>query len=537
MHYLLFSSIGNFSNKEKILNFVIILIILSLNILLFLIVEKKYPPINPDEVVYTSVALNYIEKRTWGVPMWYGSVGKEWIDFIPYGRLTNFTNYLMLKIIGKYDLHKLRILPLIYSCISLIFTFLIAKEFFNNKTAILSMIILSISPLFFWLSKCCRPEMFLCAWCVGTFYFLLRILKVNRYNNLWLIIGIISTLACDIHALGFFLPIFVLVSYFIFSYSRNKKGLLFLIFGFFLGILYWIGVHYLPNKDIFFLQAKYGFWTKPGIGSPAPVIYLSKDFFSLLMSEIYRYINYFLNARYYRNLPILIYLFFSAIFFYRSNLVTSQIKILISIYILSNFIYYTLMSGNKGPQFILPLLPFFVMIISFWLNSISSLDKHKHIGRFLIVLIISMFIVQIIYTTYYYRNCDYEKFSKNLRRYIPSNKSIMCADLFFPIFVDTNKVFSDMLFLDYKINEKFYSEKNIIPLDIIKNNNIEYLIVPKNKDRNIIFYFLDEKFINENCFYLGEVEDEFYGEPVFGNIHTGIKTSRITQIFKILNKN
>lgn len=160
---------------------------------------------------------------------------------------------------------SVRILPMLFSSASVIWIYLIGRDFFNTRVAVLSSLLFTFSTMQIWYAHDCRVYSLFLLLTLISFYLFFRLLKEGKLSGRQsLILLVINALLIYAHYFGLFVWLLqgIIVAAF---YLRNKKILLR-----FTGIMAGAGILYLPQVwslyERFSDSAGKGTWLKAPVG-------------------------------------------------------------------------------------------------------------------------------------------------------------------------------------------------------------------------------------------------------------------------------
>jgi mannosyltransferase len=188
------------------------------------------------------------------------------------GYLKNYNNpplfeiilHLWIKVFGISEL-SVRVLPMLFSSASVMFIYLIGRDFFTTRVALLASLLFTFSTMQIWYAHDCRVYSLFLLLTLSSFYLFFTLLKeggLSRKHSLGLIL--INVLLIYAHYFGLF--VWLLQGIIILAFHfRNKKLLLQ-----FIGIMIGSSLLYLPQ--VFSLYERFsdsagnGTWLAPPVG-------------------------------------------------------------------------------------------------------------------------------------------------------------------------------------------------------------------------------------------------------------------------------
>lgn len=188
------------------------------------------------------------------------------------GYLKNYNNpplfeiilHFWTKVFGISEL-SVRVLPMLFSSVSVVFIYAIGRDFFNTRVALLASLLFTFSTMQIWYAHDCRVYSLFLLLTLISFYLFFTLLKESSLSLKWsLTLLVVQALLIYAHYFGLFVwllqGIIVLAFHF-----RNKKRLLR-----FTGIMLGASLLYLPQVlslyERFSDSAGKGTWLKPPSG-------------------------------------------------------------------------------------------------------------------------------------------------------------------------------------------------------------------------------------------------------------------------------
>ncbi len=174
---------------------------------------NKLPFLNRTDARYAEIAREMVATGDYIVPKILGT------PHLHKPPLTYWLIALGLKIFGINEFGA-RFFLIVFSLLSLLLVFLIAKEIFNEKIAIWALIFSAVSPGIFFTSRILSTDIFLLFFELGAFYSYIKFLQKNR--DLWIILFWLSL------GLGFMTkgPVAILIPFLIiFAYHLMNSTL------------------------------------------------------------------------------------------------------------------------------------------------------------------------------------------------------------------------------------------------------------------------------------------------------------------------
>ena len=338
---------------------------------------------------------------------------------------------LLLGFLWKIGLNVVsagRVMEILFGGLCILFTYLIGKRLFDEKTGLLSSIFLALSPTFFFFDGVMLTEI------VSTFFVLVAIYFFidKKYFMSGALIGI--------SFMTRFLQVFVLISVFLailmHSTQKNIKNLKKVMMGFLLVIM-----PFLTLNQIFYNNALYPF--------------LQQIFLSSNSGWSNQYpISYYFIELFKENFLYLFSIVGLILVFKRSNLN----KTLIAATFIVFFIFFNSIK-QKEMRFLIVLLPYMYLFVSFSLLHFLNYFKSKSIKTLFLVAMTFSIVVSVNTTYIYYKtelnkNNQYAIFQDKLKE-INSDKQIWISN---PIISSSSNHRIDKLIYYPLFNEKKKNE-------------------------------------------------------------------------------
>lgn len=364
-----------FEKKKNITIFLLLLIIfLGVSLRLYLLGDKNF---SFDETFYPAERINRL-------PFW-----EVEINGIPYPPLWSAFTYWTT----GYTLNEtwLRLPSALFGILTIIFVYLTIGLVYNKNVALLSSLLLAVSPLGIYVSQDLKPYSFLSFVFILSFYFFIKVLKEDKPIN-WIFFVLTAASTLYTHWYMFFYLLFMNL-YFVINFKKYRK-LLFrwiysqvAIFILLVPLIFYAIIQ--PHVSLEKMTLKSAILTLPYI------------FHGFSFGEVSPYmVEYNLNTKHlFLYFPLLLfyfYFFIKGLKLKKDNLMLLVLSIPVAMYLISFF--FPLQIVPKRVSF----ASFaFYAIIS---NGLFSIKNKKLFNVFLLVFIFSSFFS----LTYYYYNFDKE---------------------------------------------------------------------------------------------------------------------------------
>jgi len=349
------------------------------------------------------------------------------------------------------------------SIVSLIFVYLITREFFNERTALLSVVILAFNSLFFIFTFRIYTEIFSVCFILGSLFFSMRYYKTNKISFL-ILISLFSALAflSKYQNLIFLLVINLFFVFYIKDEKFKKLILLNLFFFIFLSPFFILNCYY--------------------YGNPVYLVNLAQSYFKENIGNLY-------NLRAYPGIPPTLFkttdlIYFKTIFY--------LFNFLIPLFLMG--FYKLCFDRNKKKFFLiaLPFLLFFAFLEIFYLKqdryillafpfisiiSAYGISKIKN-KKFLTVLLSLYFVISGVFSGIVLHNSSSER---DYTAFFTDSKEIYC---------ESSSTSDPRVVLNPDV------QKVIFPYEVFDNNwslDRRGVMIAK-ENPNCIFYFSCSEF-------------------------------------------
>ncbi|MBN1384703.1 MAG: glycosyltransferase family 39 protein [Elusimicrobia bacterium] len=488
----------------------------------------KIPLHSRDEVWFSEVSYYFMQYGSFNSQMFQGL--KEAVGgWVGHGAIFYIVDTISFHLIGT-GLFQARLPVFLLSFVILFLVYKTAKKLYNQRTAVLSFIIVAISYIFFKSSHAFEAHIFLLFVQLLCLY-LFVMLKENTANKfLPFLIGLLAMASLEIHWIGTIIPIAILI---LFIYEKRLSVLkdrqfYFFIFGCLVSFLVFIYYRiYVQGWNQFVY--KYNLY----YGLSEPSSYLKS-----LTEEIVRYRKYFATPyRVFELLPM-----FIAICYVLKRRTKSDFLLLILI--ITYIVLMALVVKNKNPYFIL-FFPFiYVLIASVIDNLLSNLKQLNTISKtslLFIILIIPFFLCFDFRLIRQYWGADYSKYIKELKQYIPSHSSVMGPmplwyGFYDQLYYDNLHYIERALERDTHYNDlkgtpdEVYMIKHLAFISFLKELKVEYFILDESSKE----YLTTQKYMKfddseEKFMLITDVKNKHY----VGYYFPKNKKYYITKIYRI----
>jgi hypothetical protein len=273
------------------------LITISFLLLFNLMMLARVPEIpNGDDGGYAAAAYQLWHTGYPGVSGFRSVVGLD-TDVFVLGRSAAALQGIIMWLFGVSLFNAL--LPSFLAGIGLLWaTYGLGRSLWGRDTAILAVIILAASGMFFSACRWARPDMLLTLFFVTALYLFASAPK-GRWSWHYVIAGFIMGLSGDVHLNGFLLAPIPLIFWIALRQEITRVRMVSAITyigAVLVGVMLWLMLHYWPDTDGFYRQI-----TIIGIKTHGIRI-LNLGFVGATWREIQRYLSWFWDARFHRHL-------------------------------------------------------------------------------------------------------------------------------------------------------------------------------------------------------------------------------------------
>lgn len=329
--------------------------------------DKAPNPVQMDEPWLSDAALQFLKNGRFGFSVFGDLFGLD--KDVGFGNIFLFAEAMMFKVFG-FGLYQARLVSFLSGLLLIWFTYLLGKKLYDRRIGIMSAVLFSLSGMFVDVSHLARQEMMLALFMAASLYLYL-LAKEKRSKILYFITGLLLALSLDVHPNGVAMIMGIGVL-FLWEYKSKvfkQKSFWFILFGLFLGIIYFFNVHRLFLSR---LNTEYYSWEHGA--SPIFAIMNFGEFLRRVLLGNKIYLSYFTGGRFHHKMVISLFILFaiaSAIYRRRKN----DKMLLLILGVLG--IFYFLLFANGLISYLICLYSFFYILIS---ASIFSLIKDYQIG-------------------------------------------------------------------------------------------------------------------------------------------------------------
>jgi len=364
-------------------------------------------------------------------------------------------NFIISEYIGKF-------ITLIFSIGTILLTYVIGKYLFNQKTGLISALLLVFSPIMIYLSGHIYGDTSVFFFSLLTLWFYLKAFKTGK--SIYYTLGGLS-LGLSLLTKWTTIPIIPLILiYFLVERknTRRRKIIKKFVFSLILALIVF--------SPYLFLAYKFDFINLTLIG---PVEAGYKEEHDPQFYEIEGWLWYPIKLVEQLSLPVALLCFLALIIFVRKKVENWK---LILLWFLSFYIIYTIMP-NKNIRYIVAYLPVFLFPLSYFIERFSS--KKKYWNVFFILLLVSQIFISFYYLPRYnypmhqIAEIVYNNSKGNVAIVSEKGKVHSSAFMFHLAKLDKNRTI-----IVYRPCV-FYRKEGQIQ-QFLKENNIYYLILVKD---------------------------------------------------------
>lgn len=486
-----------------------IFIISLLFIFLYSINLDKFPHVWVDEILFSNPAYTLIIQGKLGTTIFYG------VD-----NMQNFTYwqpplYLLLlsfsfKLFGL-GVWQGRVVSVILGLISVIFTYALGKELYDNKVGMISSLLLTFNLLFFYVARDIRMDIaVVCFTLIATYLIIIALKKSNQLY--YFLAGLFAMMSFLSHPNGLIgiLTIYLLI--FLFKYYNKSSNLLQTTYSVLKekGIyLYSLALILTSIPYILYILMDFSTFYVQYMGNVGHSVFSP---ITNIMQEPSRYMSFF-SSNTFNNvfggnnlillailLAIIIIVILTIIaIFYALKSKKLEDKIILSIFF-SQIVLFMVLVSNKAVIYLSILLPYWSIIIAricynknfeYQINKKIFYKKKNLISSFFLGIIITIIIFNfgaIAYSINSNSEYDYYAIKPEISNYIP-NGSIVIGDHLYYIALANNYDYYSYKALkfikpDYIIFNNQFNMNNLTidTQKYVSDNYKEIGFIPKNKN-------------------------------------------------------
>ena len=461
-------------------------------VILFFVVAKlffftKFMVVLWDESVYIGMGKFFYSLGSVGLfepirpvilPLFLGFGWKLGLDVILFGKL----------------------LALFFSIACIYLTYLLAKDFFGEKVALLSSIFLAITPIFFLSSIQVMTEV------PSAVFGLLAVLFFVRKNSPWLVGFFCALCFLTKFPQGLLFPCLFIAYFFVYKRKKLLVSLSKFVVSFLLTVLPYLVFNFFMYKDVFY----------PFVSASVHQGNVVHKVFDGSLLSLFHNIFFYIVEPLMDNF-LFVFLFFGLFFVFRKKLFR-RFSIKTIFVILFFFLVYFSFLVNKQYRFSLVFLPFFAVLASFgFVELVKRIHRMRESRRRWFVFVFFVFVVVSLFFVLYK---DVNLYSWRIGEESPIQKE------FFRFFVDKDAncilttdpvpvAYSNNLFIPYydtifvadKVYDEFSDRCDYIiytpepfPCEFFGSDCFEIkagLFNKINSSRELVFY------------------NEYYGQPYY----------------------
>jgi len=393
-----------------------------------------------------------------------------------------------------YNLLSVRLLSLIFSCISLYAFYGLSLQFFSKKTSLIATIILSLDIQFIYISHFARQEIIiLCVLIFNLYYFTKHLKNWHVKNDCAL--GLVTVLSIGIHPNSFIVALTIggLYLYAIITHQKIQvKNLLILMLLVIAGAAIFIAISFSFNPTFLPDYFKYG----DDAGTSRTItekLFEFPKFYTRLFDQS--------NVTYYTPYIQPQFILFAG------TIIVAAIMTLVKPHHAVAFPLITLIFINFGflvvGRFSQPsavfIFPFAYLILFILISTL------KHLKVWIIGLILVSQLLGSVLQIKPFLSHTYDDYLESITSTIPSNENVLAN-------LNTEYAFDVDCLYDYR-DLDYLNENNLTFSDYIEQNNISYILYPEEMDYiyqnrptwnvmygNLFYYYDDmQTFFEENC--------------------------------------
>lgn len=392
-----------------------------------------------DDGAYAAAAFQFWHTGHPGVPGFRNLLNLEH-DVSVFGRSAAAFQGLFMSVFGVSLFNAL--IPSFLAGLWLLgATYYLGRTLWNRELAFLAILILAASGIFFIASHSARPDLLLACYWVTALYFIAST-KPGKWSWRFLLAGLLMGFSGEVHLNGFLLAPIPLLFWLLYRPETLRlRFLVTTIYGMSVGVglFFWLALHYWPNPEAFLQQIRVMGGQTHGIRV------LKLGFWGALQGEIQRYLSWFWDARFHRNLLEGIVVFFSGGWLLWKGEREHRALVIAWLGVFSTGFLFM---ANPFHGYLIYVWPLFAL----WIAKVFLI---LHQGRFRLwalgalgVLIIGYALNLTLWMGKSYLGPPYREISEELRSIIPPKASILAGGEWWFTFYDRD--FTDIQYLSFR---------------------------------------------------------------------------------------
>lgn len=518
-----------FLKKVKYKKLILLLIMMTIYIIINIIYLTKFPFVHSDESWLSGLSRNIAENADFSVTEAFFNLKIRNPHAIKI--IFHSVQILMIKLAG-YSIFSLRLLSLIFGILVLYYQYKLSRLIFvSEKTALISVILLSVDVQFIYASHFARQEIILLFVLVFALYYFFK--HIDEHKTVHdVILALILGVGIGFHPNSFIisLPFGLIYIYHIFATKKIRPvNLLYLTLtlalfaALFVSLSFYFDPHFISN------YVKYG--NEFEILSP-----LSSKF--LEIKDFYLKLYYGVSGTYYTpDIRLQFFLFGGALLFSilklyknKSRLTEGRIpEVIISIICINAGIIFI---GRFNQTSIIFLFPLFYILVCYAIENIKRPYKNFTVSCLVLIVCCSM-----VYNALPYLNNDYNNYLFEISKAVNKN-DVVLANLSAEYYFDNGRLY------DYR-NLAFLKDNVMSFKDYIEKYKIQYIIYPEEMDLiysqrpkwngiygNLLYYDEMKQFFINSCELVHEFENKTYGIRIVRYINTKDWNVKIYKVLK-----
>lgn len=517
IYYYLHTKRGDlveFSSEKKVLfsnrgyNWLLTLLVVLTISILNLIWLKNYPPVAVDEGSQTSIALNLFDSSKN-----INRIGVDVIDKLNKGSLIMSLLLQASFAVGGVTLSAGRVMMWLSGILLLILIFVLTRYLYDSKTALLSLVLLAVSEIFFFTSHLIRGDLPLAVMVLLSFFLLVKGINENK-NIFFFLSGITIGFGFEAHPNALLFALAMGVMILINQRLRFWENLHFPLFvmGGLCFVAFYIFFWWLPNSKDWHVIIKFANTQD----HPVPIFFYG--LVDMFVNEYHRYKDYFFHKSLITLALILSIVFLS----FRSE----KKDLFILHFLVVVFLLFTLLSSNKDIKYLISIYPFLCILLSRSFYSLLE-RKSRKLKIWLLRLAILIVVVANLTTLYNritrYKSHDYDAIIARIEALIPKDSKILAMPTYW-IGLNNHDFISSYTLTYYHLvyKDRILAAMEKIKPDIIIIDSLQRQLFVDNGfygDKHIgsgSMYRLPkaevEEFLALKTELLGKIPDAFYGE-------------------------
>ncbi|MEK7287850.1 MAG: glycosyltransferase family 39 protein [Elusimicrobiota bacterium] len=468
----------------------------------------KFPVAFVDDVIFTEPSLTFLRQGHFGSTVMPPIYGLDQTNVV-YGRIFFLINSAIFALLG-YNLFTIRLLPFMAGVWLFCLTYKMGRRLFNPPVACWAATLLALSHNFFLASHIGRPDVLVACLVMLTSHLGLNAVESGKTRTFFWS-ALTASLSLDTLPTGLVATALLGAIFLYHRQSCRRRAMLAATGGFLLGCLWWISVHVLVNRQLYFFQWE-NFWIKEaGRG----LTFLQYGPFAAIWGETQRYVKYFWEARFHRNMLIFALLALSWIFLGYHARKNRGAKILLVLSFAGMLAQSSL--ANKSSAYIISLLPFWMLALAAFLsNGDWMIDpKQTRLRLFKMAGLSALLLLGVMEHAYLwqYRHASYERYINALKEKLPRQAMVLAGAAFWPGLKDRSVISDYWLHSLHADGPQNRQKLGANFAEFISKYSVTHIVTDADAGWSIRKHPEHgyEEFFKTSCRLIAEIQDPFYG--------------------------